>query len=79
MFVWIGVWRDTIKYWVLSSDEVAKSKYYSTGQHRGNVGEGQLHVNRENIQDFSDFLTASDTLKDAIIEAYLRQVTPAKQ
>ena len=79
VFVWIGVWRDTIKYWVLSSDEVAKSKYYSTGQHRGNVGEGQLHVNRENIQDFSDFLTASDTLKDAIIEAYLRQVTPAKQ
>ena len=24
VFVWIGVWRDTIKYWVLASKEVEK-------------------------------------------------------
>ena len=28
VFVWIAVWRDVIRYWVLSSDEVAKNKYY---------------------------------------------------
>ncbi|MEK7549167.1 MAG: hypothetical protein AAB496_01610, partial [Patescibacteria group bacterium] len=44
VFVWIGVWRDTIKYWVLSSRDVETNRYYSKGQHRGNTGEGQLHV-----------------------------------
>lgn len=42
VFVWIAVWRDKIRYWVLSSSEVEKSPYYSAGQHRGNIGEGQL-------------------------------------
>jgi hypothetical protein len=79
VFVWIGVWRDVIKYWVLSSNEVANNKYYSTGQHRGNVGEGQLHVNRENIKVFENYLTPSDKLKEVIIAAYLRQVTPEKK
>ena len=52
VFVWVGVWRDTIKYWVLSSEEVRQNRYYSKGQHRGNRGEGQLHLNHENIKDF---------------------------
>lgn len=29
VFVWIAVWRDRIRYWVLSSDEVEKNQYYS--------------------------------------------------
>jgi hypothetical protein len=29
VFVWVGVWRDVIRYWVLSSDEVAGNKYYT--------------------------------------------------
>lgn len=79
VFVWIGVWRDVIRYWVLSSNEVANNKYYSIGQHRGNVGEGQLHLNRENVKEFNEYLTQSDKLKEAIIAAYLRQVTPTKK
>lgn len=79
VFVWIGVWRDVIRYWVLSSNEVATNKYYSTGQHRGNVGEGQLHFNRENIDEFKSFESKSDGLKQAITEAYLRQVAPDKK
>ncbi len=51
-FVWIAVWRDKIRYFVLSSDEVASNKYYSTGQHRGNVGEGQLWLKESNIAEF---------------------------
>lgn len=55
VFVWIGVWRDMIKYWVLSSDEVANNQYFSKGQHRGNVGEGQLWVKNTNIEDFKQY------------------------
>lgn len=52
VFVWIAVWRDEIRYFVLSSDEVASNKYYSQGQHRGNVGEGQLWLKESNINEF---------------------------
>lgn len=75
VFVWIGVWRDIIRYWVLSSDEVALNRYYSGGQHRGNIGEGQLHLNRENISEFRNYEAKSDTLKQAVVEAYSRQIT----
>lgn len=55
VFVWIAVWRDKIRYWVLSSDEVSSNQYYSTGQHRGNVGEGQLWLKESNIEDFAEY------------------------
>lgn len=73
VFVWVAVWRDVIKYWVLSSDEVRNNKYYSKGQHRGNVGEGQLHIKDDNISDFQLYEAKSNELKDAIIRAYERQ------
>jgi hypothetical protein len=75
VFIWVAVWRDIIRYWVLASKEVEQSKYYSGGQHRGNIGEGQLHLTRDNIQDFSKFEVRSDKLQDAIIEAYKRQTS----
>lgn len=74
VFVWIAVWRDLIRYWVLASHEVANNRFYSGGQHRGNVGEGQLHINKENIAEFARFEARSDQLKQAIIEAYQRQI-----
>lgn len=73
VFVWIAVWRDVIKYWVLSSDEVKNNKYYSKGQHRGNVGEGQLHLKDDNIKDFQVYEVKAAELKDAIARAYERQ------
>lgn len=74
VFVWMAVWRDVIKYWVLSSDEVLNNKYYSKGQHRGNVGEGQLHIREDNINDFKSYEVKSDKLKEAIVNAYKRQI-----
>ena len=50
VFVWIAVWRDKIRYWVLSSSEVEKSPYYSAGQHRGNFGDGQLWLTEKKHQ-----------------------------
>ena len=73
VFVWVAVWRDRIRYWVLSSREVETNRYFSTGQHRGNVGEGQLHLNRDNIQEFSRYECRSDGLLNAIRKAYVRQ------
>lgn len=73
VFVWVAVWRDTIKYWVFASKEVEKNKYYSKGQHRGNVGEGQLHLNHDNIKEFIKYEARPKELLDKIIAAYKRQ------
>lgn len=73
VFVWVAVWRDIIKYWVFASKEVEKNKYYSKGQHRGNVGEGQLHLNHDNIKEFIKYETKPKELLDKIIAAYKRQ------
>lgn len=68
VFVWIAVWRDVIRYWVLSSDEVANNKYYSTGQHRGNVGEGQLWLKETNIKEFDSYEVGVRDILAKIIE-----------
>jgi len=73
VIVWVAVWRDVIRYWVFSSQEIESSPYYSKGQHRGNVGEGQLHVTHENIAAFRSCEIESNKLADAIREAYKRQ------
>ena len=73
VFVWVGVWRDVIKYWVLSSKEVESNKYYSKGQHRGNIGEGQLHLKHDNIKEFRKYEVQPKDLLNKIIKAYKRQ------
>lgn len=73
VFVWIGVWRDVIRYWVLSSDEVANDQYFSTGQHRGNVGEGQLWVTNTNIKHFEQYEAKVPELLIRIKEKYRKQ------
>src|SRR3989344_3702770 len=73
VFVWVGVWRDVIKYWVLASKEVSKNKYYSKGQHRGNKGEGQLHLKHDNIKHFIKYEAQPKDLLEKIIAAYRRQ------
>jgi hypothetical protein len=73
VFVWIGVWRDVIRYWVLASNEMASNRYYSTGQHRGNTGEGQLHLKHDNIGEFSAYEVQSNQIAAAIRDACKRQ------
>lgn len=78
VIVWIAVWREVIRYWVLSSYEVESHREYSKGQHRGNVGEGQLHVTNQNIRIFDSFQVQSNKLADAIREAFKRQQAAIK-
>lgn len=73
VFVWIAVWRDKIRYWVLSSHEVENHRNYSPGQHRGNTGEGQLHVRDDNIRHFVSYEAPSNLLAAAIRGAYERE------
>lgn len=74
VFVWIGVWRDRIRHWVLASYELETHPDYSTGQHRGNTGEGQLHVRQNNIGDFAPYEVASNEIGKAIRDAFSREL-----
>lgn len=78
VFVWIGVWRDAIKYWVLAAREVQSNRYYSGFQHRGNTGEGQLHIKKGNVATFATFEVPSTGLRQAIVDAYQRQTTTSQ-
>ena len=73
VFVWIGVWRDLIRYWVLASEEMSGNQYYSAGQHRGNTGEGQLHLKDDNIREFAKYEARSNCLAQAIRDAFARK------
>ena len=73
VFVWIAVWRDVIRYWVLSSREVETNPYYSFGQHRGNTGEGQLHIRDDNIDGMAGYEVLPNALEEAIRAAFIRQ------
>lgn len=68
VFVWIAVWRDLIRYWVLSSDDVKCNTYYSKGQHRGNTGEGQLWITEKNIMEFKQYEVFPRDILDKIVE-----------
>ena len=68
VFVWIGVWTDVIRYWVLSSDEVKNNRKYSKGQHRNSTGEGQLWLTEKNIDKFEQYEVEEDEILAAIIE-----------
>ena len=74
VFVWIAVWRDVIRYWVVSSYEVETNRHYSGRQHRNSVGAGQLHVRQDNIQNFAAYEVKSNKLEEAIRTAYDRQI-----
>jgi len=74
VFIWVAVWRDTIKYWVIPSYVVETNRYFSKGQHRGNVGEGQLHLNQDNIRSFDKYLVEPPDLEKRIRKAYKIQI-----
>ena len=82
VFIWIAVYRDKIKYWVVNSDEVQNNKYL-TPQHRNaytalrekdyqkkDIYEGQIMITDENISEFNDFLSIGSKLKKAVIAQY---------
>jgi hypothetical protein len=73
VFIWIGIWRDLIQYWVLSSFEVEHNSSYADKQHKGNVGEGQLHIKQQNIKEFQKFIVEPENIEEAIRQAFIRE------
>jgi hypothetical protein len=76
VFVWIAVWIDVIRYWVLASREVESHPDYSP-QHRGGE-ESQLHIKRENLAGFQKYEVRSSELLEAIRNAHQRQFRKAQ-
>ena len=73
VIVWVGVWLDRICYWALSASEIQGLRRFSKGQHRGNVGEGQLHVKHDNIHEFEKYEAEPNKLEEAIRAACDRE------
>jgi len=72
VFLWVAVWRDKIRYWVMNAGEVEENQYYSPGQHRGSEGEGQLHLTQDNITEFEKYEVSSQEIEEAIRRAHER-------
>ena len=66
VFVFIGVWVDCIRYWVLSHGDVKNSPYLSH-QHRGGV-EYQIGITDKNIDEFAKYLADHHGIADRVIE-----------
>ncbi len=64
-FIFIGVWTDVIKYWVLTNEEV-KSNPYISHQHRGGV-EFQIGITEKNIFEFDKYLLKPTKIVDYIL------------
>jgi len=65
IFIFIGVWTDKIKYWVLTNEEVKLNPYISH-QHRGGV-EYQIGITEKNISKFDKYLKTPDNLAEYIL------------
>ena len=65
-FIFIGVWVDTIKYWVLTSEEVKNNPYISH-QHRGGI-EYQIGITQDNIKEFNKYLKKPNEIAAYILE-----------
>ncbi len=66
VFVFIGVWVDAIRYWVLSHDAV-KSNPFLSHQHRGGV-EYQIGITDKNIGFFNNHLVEATHVADTVIQ-----------
>ncbi len=65
VFVFIGVWTDSIRYWVLSNSEVKNNPNLSH-QHRGGI-EYQIGITDKNLHDFDKYLVPPSSVTDRVI------------
>jgi hypothetical protein len=82
VFLWVAVYRDCVKYWVLKNDVIRKHKDF-TPQHRNEstseraknynkseIYEGQIMITNDNLSSIEDYLVEGRGIKQAIIEQY---------
>jgi len=66
VFVFVGVWVNAIRYWVLSNDAVNNSLFLSH-QHRGGI-EYQIGITHKNITAFDNYLVEPARVADTVIQ-----------
>ena len=84
VFLWVAVYRDCVKYWVLKN-EVIRNHPDFTPQHRNEstadreagydrskIFEGQIMITNENISTIENHLVEGRGLRQAIIEEFER-------
>lgn len=82
VFLWLGVYRDTVKYWVLKN-KVIKNHPDFTPQHRNEttadravdydrskIFEGQIMITNDNIRSIKNYLVTGRGIRQAVIEQY---------
>ena len=77
VFIWIGVCRDKLLYWVLTSSELLSTnklgpqhRNENTGLNNGNVFEGQVFMTESELQQFS--VAEQDVLRSVKLKARMR-------
>lgn len=65
IFIFIGVWIDTIRYWILSADEIRSNPSLSH-QHRGGV-EYQIGIRPANLADFDKYVVQPSRIGDITV------------
>ncbi len=66
VFIFIGVWVDAIRYWVLSHHAVKNSPFLSH-QHRGGV-EYQIGITHKNLAAFDEYLVQPALVADTVVK-----------
>jgi hypothetical protein len=82
VFLWLAVYRDCVKYWVLKNT-VIKMHHDFTPQHRNEstsdraadyeksgIYEGQIMITNANIDSIKNYMVESRAIRQAIIEQY---------
>jgi hypothetical protein len=82
VFLWIAVYRDCVKYWVLKNDAI-RHHHDFTPQHRNEstaerlkdydkseIYEGQIMITNNNIGSIDEYVVESRGIRQAIIEQY---------
>ena len=82
VFIWIAVYRDCVKYWVLKNNVVRGHKAF-TPQHRNEstetreelydhtrIYEGQIMITNDNIKTITNYEVEGRAIRQAVIEQY---------
>ena len=65
IFIFIGIWIDKTKVWVMDKDDVQNSRFY-VHQHRGSINY-QIPITNLNIDKFEQFSVPYGKIKDAVV------------
>jgi hypothetical protein len=82
VFLWLAVYRDCVKYWVLKN-AIIQQHHDFTPQHRNEstagrakgyeksvIYEGQIMITNSNVDSIENFIVESRAIRQAIIEQY---------